>query len=82
MEDAADRPQTPPPGRIENLLIAVPVVHDVLAQQQIQMMMAVLMDQIVDQIEVVAVETVDEGQSRPMPVAEAHNPLRLQGNNT
>ena len=42
------------------------------------MMMAVLVDQVVNQIEAVTVETVDERQAGAVAVAEAHHPLCLE----
>ena len=39
------------------------------------MVMAVFMNQIVDQIEAVPVEAVDEGKPWPVPVTETHDAL-------
>src|SRR5512147_445071 len=81
MENAAERAETAPPGRIEDLLMMVTVIHDVFAQQEIQMVVAVLVDQVVDQIEIIAIKTVDERQSRSMAIAETHHTLRLKRHN-
>ena len=60
MQNPPNGPQAPPPGRVEDLLVAVTVIQDMLPQEQIEVMMTVFMDQIVDEVEVVTVEAVDE----------------------
>src|SRR5439155_24141889 len=67
-----------PPWRVKDFPISIPPAHHILPQQQIQMMMAVLVDQVVNQIEAVTVETVDERQAGAVAVAEAHHPLCLE----
>ena len=44
------------------------------------MVMAILMDQIVDQIEVVPVEAVNKGESWPVAVTEADHAVGLERN--
>ena len=59
----------------------VTVIHHMLTEQKIQMVMAILMDHIIDQIEIVPVETVDEGQPGPVAIAEADDALGLERDN-
>ncbi len=73
VKNPSQRPQTAPPGRIKNLLVVIVLIHHVFAQQQIEVMVAVLVDQIVDQVEPVTVKTIDGRQPGAMPVAEAHH---------
>ena len=42
------------------------------------MMMAVLMHQIVDQIESISLEAIDEREPRPMTIAETHHAVGLE----
>ena len=78
MEYPPHRAQTPPPGRVENLLVTVTVIEDMLPQQQIQMMMAVFVNQIVDEIEIIAIEAVDKREAGPMAITEADDTARVQ----
>ncbi len=78
MENTPQRSEAPPPGRIEDLLIVIAVIHHVLSQQEVQVMMAVFVNQIVDEIQIVPIEAVDEGQAGPVPITEAHDALRLE----
>ena len=41
-------------------MFMVPMVHDMFSQQEIQMVMAVLMDQVVKQIKSATIKAVDE----------------------
>src|SRR5579885_3023786 len=50
------------------------------AKQKIQMMMAVLVNQVVNQIKLATVEHVEERQPGPMPVTKTHNSAGLQRN--
>jgi hypothetical protein len=60
VKNAAYRTKISPPWGVENLLIVVPLIHDIFTQQKIQVMMAVLMDQVVYQIEIATIKTIDE----------------------
>ena len=53
MQNPANGPQRAAPWRIEDLAVAIASVQHILAQQEIQMMMAVLVNQIIDQIEII-----------------------------
>jgi hypothetical protein len=75
MENASERTQAAAPRGIEDLSVMVTVIHHVLAEQEIQMVMAIFMDQIIDQIEIVPVKAVDEGQTRPVPITETDDAL-------
>src|SRR5262245_62068251 len=59
----------------------VPMIQNIFSKQEIQMVMAVLMDQIIDEIQIVAIEAVDEGQAWSMAVAETHDTLGPQRDN-
>jgi hypothetical protein len=78
MQNTANWPQASPPRRIENLLIVVTVIHDVLAQQQVQVVMTVFMYEVIDEIKVVAIKTVDERKPGPMTITETHNACGLE----
>jgi hypothetical protein len=60
MENPSEGTQATTPGGIENLLIAISVKENLFPQQEIEMVMAILVDQIIDQIEIVPVKTVDK----------------------
>jgi hypothetical protein len=81
VKNPAQWPEAPSPWRVEDLLVMVPTVHDMFSQQKIQMVMAVLMDQVVNQIQVATIKTIDERQPRAMPITETDHPLRLKRNN-
>ena len=81
MENASERTQAAAPGGIEDLLVEIAVIENLFAKQQIQMVMAILVDHIVDQIEAVPVEAVNKGEAWPVAVAEAHNAFCLERNN-
>jgi hypothetical protein len=78
MENASERTQAAAPGRIENLLVAIAVIENLFPKQQVQMVMAILVDHIVDQIEAVPVEAVNKGEAWSMAITEADDALRLE----
>ena len=75
MENASERTQAAAPRGIEDLLIMVTMIHHVFAKQEIQMVMAIFMNHIIDQIEIVPVKAVDEGQAWPVPITETDDAL-------
>ena len=79
VQDPAKRAEAPAPGRIKDLLIRIAAAQPKLPEQEIQVMVAVLMDQVVHQIEVVTLEAVDEGQAGAVAVAVAHDARRAEG---
>jgi len=46
------------------------------------MVMAVFMDEVVDEVQIVPIKTVDEGQTGPMPITETHDAFRLERNDS
>ena len=67
-----------PNPTVKDLLVPVTVVQDVFSQQQIQVVMAIFMNDVIDEIEVVSLEAVDEGEARPVTIAEADDARGVQ----
>src|SRR6185295_2119725 len=82
MKNSSQGAQAPAPGRIKHLLIEIAPIQDMFAEQQVEMVMAVLMNQIVDQVKAIAIEQIDEGEARPIAITETDDPSRLQRNHT
>jgi hypothetical protein len=61
MENTSEWTQATTPGGIEDQLVAISVKENLFPQQEIEMVMAILVDQIVDQIEIVPLKAVYKG---------------------
>ena len=60
MENAPQRTEASSPWRIEDLLVMVAAIHDMLSQEQIEMVMTVLMNEIINQVEIATIKTIDK----------------------